>query len=174
MNPSEGGVFVFPVDADDFVNRNIAQWCKDHPTANGFKSKSGYRWHKGSRYVVVSKYYGGTMNIMKMLPEDLPDELPDSSTCLTEATSVAMSKRYPIRWIDWQVEEKFRAIGRPLEFLPFRSTVYVLGTGENISENDLGKKPVSKRFHPVALLRRINPFDKRLITKRFRSEFGIK
>jgi hypothetical protein len=167
-------VFVFPVDADDFVNCNIAKWCLDHPSAKGFKSKNGYRWYKGNRYAVITKYYGGTMNIMKMFAEDLSDELPDSSTCLTEATSVAMSMRYPIRWIDWQVEEKFRALGRPLERLPFRSTVYVLGTGENISKRDPANKTVSNRFHPVAFLRRVNPFNKRLITKRFRNEFGMK
>lgn len=43
---SGGGVFVFPVDADDYVNCKIAQYVHDHPDANGFKSKTGYRWVK--------------------------------------------------------------------------------------------------------------------------------
>lgn len=33
------GVFVFPVDADDFVNNKCAAYVKEHPGANGFKSK---------------------------------------------------------------------------------------------------------------------------------------
>ena len=32
------GVFVFSVDADDFVNNKCAAYVKEHPGANGFKS----------------------------------------------------------------------------------------------------------------------------------------
>lgn len=168
---AQRGVFVFPLDADDLVSCRIARWCHDHPDANGFKSPTGYRWVKGQRHVLVTPYYGGTMNIMKLYADDLPDEIPDHSLCHTTEISIAMSKRYPIRWIDHQVADKFAALGRPFEKLPFRSTVYVLGTGANISNDDPAlNKPDTKRFHPVAFLRKINPLDKRplgLIKKEF-------
>lgn len=175
QSPQEqNGVYVFPVDADDLVSRRLAAWCHDHPDANGFKSPTGYRWVKGQKHVVISPYYGGTMNIMKMYAEDLPDEIPDHSLCHDMETSIAMSKRYPIRWIDCQVEEKFAALGKPLEVLPFRSTVYVLGTGANISSDDPAhSKSSTKRFHPVAFLRKLNPFDKRLLIS-IKNEFAMK
>lgn len=169
-----GGTFVFPVDADDFVNCRIAEYVQKYPDANGFKSKTGYRWTKGKQYMEITPYFGGTMNIMKMYPDDLPDELPDSRLSFTKDMSMQLTKRYPIRWYDIEVEGKFAALGKPLSRLPFRSTVYVLGTGVNISTNDPANVPKNdKSFHPVAFLRKINPFDKRLITKKIKREFGI-
>lgn len=170
-----GGVYVFPVDADDYVNKNIAKWCKNHPNENGFKSRTGYKWFQGKKYFVVTEYFGGTMNIMKMYAEDLPDDLPDVSLCFEKETAMKLTKRYPIRWYDIEVERKFAEMGKPLSSLPFRSTVYVLNTGNNISENDPSNhKRDKKRFHPIAFLRKINPFDKQLITRKIRDEFGIK
>lgn len=171
----QDGIYVFPVDADDLVSNRIAQWCKEHPGANGFKSPTGYRWIKGQHHVLITPYYGGSMNIMKMYSNDLPDKLPDHSLCFDTATSIEMSKHYPIRWIDWQAADKFAARGRPLEKLPFRSTIYVLGTGTNISTDDPANNvPDTKRFHPVAFLRKINPFDKRFLSSSLKKEFGMK
>lgn len=169
------GLFVFPVDADDFVNQKIAQWCYDHPNENGFKSKNGYRWIKGDRYAVITKYFGGTMNVMKMFLDDFPDELPSETLCFDRQTAMELTKRYPIRWYDIEVEGKYAEIGRPLSIFPFRSTVYVLGTGANISENDSSKceSKEKKRFHPVAFLRKINPFDKKIMSKKLKREFGM-
>lgn len=149
-------VFVFPVDADDFVSNKIAAWVHDHPEANGFKSPKSYRWTVGKRYMEITPYFGGSMNIMKMYSDDLPDELPDRSLCFDMKTSAELDARYPIRWYDIEVEGQFYANGRPFTALPFRSTIYVVGTGANISENDpanSGHK--SRRFHPVAFLRKI-------------------
>lgn len=169
-----GGAFVFPVDADDFVNCRIAEYVQLHPEANGFKSKTGYRWIKGKRYMEITPYFGGTMNIMKMTSDDLPDDLPDRSLCFDQSTAMALTTRYPIRWYDIEAEDKFAAIGRPFSRLPFRSTIYVLGTGANISANDPSNASRSKkRFHPVAFLRKINPFDKKLLTNKIKREFGM-
>lgn len=167
------GCFIFPVDADDYVNCNIAQYCVDHPNSNGFKSKNSYKWIKGEKYATITKYYGGTMNIMKMFDDDLPSTIPDISLCFDKEMAKKLTKRYPIRWYDIQVEEKFAEIGRPLERLPFRSTVYVLGTGMNISDNDPANKKSCDGFHLIAFLRKINPFNKKLITKKFRKTYGI-
>ena len=165
---------MFPVDADDYVNCNIAAYVKKHPEANGFKSKVGYRWNKGKSYMEITPYFGGTMNIMKMFPDDLPDELPDKSLCFDKETAMALTSRYPIRWYDIDVEGKYAAIGRPFATLPFKSTIYVLGTGANISTADPANIPKKQiKFHPIAFLRRINPFSKKLLTKKDRKEFGM-
>ncbi len=170
---NEGGVYIFPVDADDYVNCKIAEWCAKNPDANGFKSKTGYKWIKGQKHMVITRYYGGSMNIMKMYEEDLPDELPNSSLCFDEETAMLLTRRYPIRWYDIEVYDKFKEMGRPLSRLPFRSTVYVLGTGDNISLAEPCNGKNGKRIHPIAFLRKINPFDKRFVTYRLRKEFGI-
>ena len=170
----DGGTFVFPVDADDFVNCHIAEYVQKHPEANGFKSKTGYRWSKGKQYMEITPYFGGTMNIMKMYPDDLPDELPDSRLSFTKDMSMQLTKRYPIRWYDIEVEKKYADLGRPLSRLPFRSTIYVLGTGVNISSNDpANANKMHDRFHPIAFLRKINPFDKVFLSKKIKEEFGM-
>ena len=124
--------------------------------------------------MLITPYYGGTMNIMKMYPDEFPDTLPDISLCFDEKTSAELGAKYPIKWFDIEVEGKYAAMGRPLDRLPFRSTIYVLGTGENISESDpQNNRVVSRRIHPVAFLRRINPFDKRILTPKIKKEFGM-
>jgi len=169
-----GGTFVFPVDADDFISCRIADYVHQHPEANGFKSKTGYRWIKGKRYMEITPYYGGTMNIMKMYPDDLPDDLPDSKLCFDKDTAMALTACYPIRWYDIEAEGKFAALNRPFTQLPFRSTIYVLGTGANISSNDPANAGAhTQRFHPIAFLRKINPFNKKLLTKKIKEEFGM-
>ncbi len=170
----QGGVFVFPVDADDYVNCRLAEYVKAHPDANGFKSKTGYKWIKDSAVMLITPYFGGTMNIMKMYQHELPEVLPDVSLCFDRKTALELGERYPIKWYDIEVEGKYAAMGRALERLPFRSTIYVLGTGENISEDDPQNRHISsKRIHPIAFMRRINPFDKRVLTTRIRREFGM-
>ncbi len=169
----EHGVFVFPVDADDYVNCHIAQWVLDHPNANGFKSNTGYRYVCGQNYVTITPWYGGTMNIMKLYREDLPEELPDESTSFQKEVASALTERYPICWYDIEAKGKFAAIGRPFSELPMRSTVYVVGTGDNLSDRDPANSRKKDRFHPVAFLRKINPCDKRFLTKRLRKEYGM-
>lgn len=172
LSPNDTGVFVFPVDADDYINCKIAEYCVKHANANGFKSKNGYKWIKGKRYATITKYYGGSMNIMKMYKNDLPEILPNQELCFDKETAMELTRKYPIRWYDIDVEGKFASLGKPLSRLPFRSTIYVLGTGDNISEKDpQNKKDVE--FHPIAMLRSINPFDKRRVSKKMKEEFGI-
>lgn len=113
------------------------------------------------------------MNIMKMYKGDLPDELPDPSFCFDHDTAMKLTERYPIRWYDIEVEQKFAKQGRPLDRLPFRSTIYVLGTGSNISCSDPNNRTDKKSFHPMAFLRSINPMTHRYVTKKIKKDFGI-
>lgn len=168
------GIFIFPVDADDFVSCNLAEYAAKHPNANGFKSKNVYKWIKGSLWMEVTPYFGGSMNIMKMYKDDLPENLPDQALCFDKKTAIELTKRYPIRWYDIEVENKFFKLGKPLERLPFRSTIYVLGTGCNISDSDPNNSNHKKRFHPIAFLRHINPLTHKKITSKIKREFGIR
>lgn len=131
-----GGAFVFPVDADDYVSNRIAEYVSQHPNENGFKFRTGYRWNKGSKRMEISPYFGGSMNIMKLMPEEYPDTLPDIALCFDKETCIALNEKYPVRWDDIAVEEKMKQLGRPLAQLPFPSTIYVLNTGANISSSD--------------------------------------
>lgn len=167
------GVFVFPVDADDFVNQKCAAYVKEHPNANGFKSPKGYRWNKGSRRMEISPYFGGTMNIMKLRPDELPDELPDISLCFDKSTCGQLNEKYPVRWDDIAVEEKMAQLGRPLEKLPFRSTIYVLSTGANLSNDDPRNGTTEKKIHWGVLLKKINILNWKCMNKKIRQEFGI-
>lgn len=174
ISVSGGGTFVFPVDADDFVNCHIAEYVYNHPEANGFKSKKSYRWVKGQRYMTITPYYGGTMNIIKMFEDDLPSELPDQRLCFDKDTAMALTARYPIRWYDIEVAGKYAQLGKPFTQLPFRSTIYVVGTGENISAQDpANQRKSARKYHPVAFLRKISPFNKKLITQKIIKEFNL-
>lgn len=168
------GAFVFPVDADDYVSNRIAQYVSQHPTENGFKSKNGYRWHKGSGYMERSPYFGGSMNIMKLRPEEFPDELPDISLCFDKETCIALNEKYPVRWDDIAVEEKMKQLGRPLAQLPFPSTIYVLNTGANLSSADpraTGK--VKTRIHFGVLLYKMRFWKYKRLSSKIKREFGM-
>lgn len=176
----EKGIYVMPVDADDFLNCHIAEYCEQHPDENGFVSKEGYVWKSTEKF--FRKYsamhtYCGSCNIIKMYREDLPAECPASQTlCHDKVTAGILNARYPIRFDHNTVVERYTAQGRPFALLPFRSTVYVLETGDNISAiyHALHHTDGKDRFHPIAFLRSLNIFKMKLITKRVRCEFGMK
>lgn len=170
-----GGTFVFPVDADDFVSNRIAEYVNRHPDENGFKSKNGYRWNKGAGYMELSPYFGGSMNVMKLKPQEFPDEMPDIAYCFDKETCVALNEKYPVRWDDIAVEEKMRQLGRPLATLPFPSTIYVLDTGANISSSDPRAAGNSrKRIHFGVLLHKMSFWKYRRLSAKIRQEFGMR
>ena len=171
---SKAGIFIFPVDADDLVNCKLAEYVSKHSESNGFKSVNSYKWIKGSKWLEITPYFGGSMNIMKMYIDDLPSELPDASLCFNKEIAMKLTERYPIRWYDIEVERKFADRGRALEQLPFRSTVYVIGTGTNISDNDPSKNNVKKDFSVKRIIRKLNPITHKRITPKIKKEFGMK
>lgn len=170
----KNGIFVFPIDADDYINCNISEFVATHPKSNGFKSKKAYKWNVGERWMEVTPYFGGSMNIMRLYDEDLPDKMPDINLCFDKETCRELNEKFPVRWNDIDVENKFKLMNRTMEILPFPSTIYVLETGENISNNDPNNRmKIDKKIHFGVLLHRINPFNKRLLTKKIRKEFGM-
>lgn len=178
-NP-EKGIYVMPVDADDLLNCQIAEWCVKHPDENGFVSCEGYVWQKGDnffrRYPKMHTYCG-SCNIIKMYREDLPKESPVSEKlCHDKETAGRLNARYPIRFDHNIVVEFYEKQGKPFSLMPFCSTVYVLGTGDNISAifHEMHANSHSKkRFHPIAFLRSINIFKMRPITKKMKKQFGL-
>lgn len=177
----EKGIYIMPVDADDLLHRRIAEYCRKFPNEHGFVSKDGYVWNNGKKYFRIHKdlhTYCGSCNIIKMYREDLPVECPAApELCHDRDTAVWMNARYPIRFDHHIIVDHYAKTGRPFSRLPFRSTVYVLGTGDNISaiHQELYEKkgPSRKRFHPIAFLRKINVFSYMPITNMIRREFGF-
>ena len=111
---------------------------------------------------------------MKLRPDELPDELPDISLCFDKPTCGQLNEKYPVRWDDIAVEGKMAQLGRPLEKLPFRSTIYVLSTGANLSCNDPRNGGAEKRIHWGAMLKKINVFNWKRMDRKIRQEFGIR
>ena len=179
-NP-DNGIYVMPVDADDLFSRRIAEYCHRHPNEHGFVSGYGYVWNAGHRHFRLHKglhTYCGSCNIIKMYRDDLPESCPAAQElCHDQETAKWLNERYPIRFDHHIIVDHYRENGRPFSKLPFPSTVYALGTGDNISaihqELYERKAPSKKRFHPVALLRKINIFSYMPITKAIRREFGF-
>lgn len=175
----EQGIYVMPVDADDLLNCRIAEYCEQHPNEHGLVSKDGYVLQAGDKF--FRKYpqmhtYCGSCNIIKMYREDLPESCPVSPTlCHDKETAGILNDRYPIRFDHNTVVERYAKAGKPFSYLPFRSTVYVLGTGDNISAiyHAMNYTDGKDRFHPIAFLRSINIFKMQPITKKTRKEFGM-
>ena len=175
----EKGIYVMPVDGDDLVNCKIAEYCCKHPNENGFISKDGYVWIEGNHYLrVYPKMYTycGGCNIIKMYREDLPEKMPFSEEyCHDKSVAAQLNERYPIRYDHSIIFDKYKEAGKPFAVLPFRSTVYRISTGDNISliyRNEYCLKE-KDRFHPIAFLRSINVFKIKYISRKMKKEFGI-
>lgn len=176
----EKGIYVMPIDADDLIHQGIAEYCEKHPDENGFVSKDGYVWQSGNRMLRIYPElhtYCGSCNVIKMYREDLPEQCPVSQTlCHDRDTAGRLNARYPIRYDHNTVVSRYAEAGRPFARLPFRSTIYLLGTGDNISAiyHAMHTPEDQKdRFHPIAFLRSINIFTMKPFTKKIRKEFGM-
>lgn len=173
-NPKKG-IYVMPVDADDLLNCNIAQYVKENPNENGFVSKDGYVYYKGKNYFRIYKdlhEFCGSCNIIKMYLDDLPISNPSPQLCHDKKEAQELNCKYPIRYDHNIIVEKYKNMGKEFSILPFRSTVYLRDTGENISQMDEDKSK-EKGFHPIAFLRNINIFKMKPITKKIKIEFGL-
>lgn len=158
-----GGGYSMMVDADDLVSNRIAQWAADHPGKTGFISRYGYIHNDGSSYMkkVLFPYrICGSCAIVNYSVEDLPDAMPKDlwDNTLKEKWIVRMSHR--------KIPDYLASIGRPLENIPFPTTVYVYNTGDNHSI--LYGKGLSKKRKLEILIRRRIP-----ISDSLRQEFGI-
>lgn len=173
-NP-ENGIYVMPVNADDLLNCNIARFVKEHPNENGFISKDGYIFYQSKKYFRIYKNlhtFCGSCNIIKMYLNDLPTCKPNPEHCHDKATAKELNEKYPIRFDHHTIVDRYKNMDKEFSVLPFRSTVYLRDTGDNISQLESSNEK-NKGFHPIAFLRSINIFTIKPINKRIKREFGI-
>lgn len=135
-----GGGFLMMVDSDDIVSSRIAAYVADHPDANGFLSRYGYVWNEGAPYVkrMLDPWkVCGSCAVVRYESEDLPERIPDG------LLDRSWEKRFICRLPHRQIPVAMKERGRELSRIPFPTTVYVRGTGDNHSMllgGDLGPR----------------------------------
>lgn len=121
---------IMVVDADDCVSNRLAAFVSQYPEANGWYFKQGWKFKEGEPYVYVKRqdFYtmSGTSNILNVQHLNLPAE-PEYNR----------GYGYYKFYLDHRKTPRFMEERQaPLAPLPFPGSVYVLGTGDNISNND--------------------------------------
>lgn len=135
-----GGGYVMILDADDLVSNRVAAFVNSQPECSGYVSRFGYIYYEGSRYMkMIRNPYRicGSCTIVHYREDELPDRLPES---LLDRSHI---DRWLIRTSHRILPEKLAKMGRPLQNLPFPSTVYLRNTGDNHSlliGGDLNRK----------------------------------
>lgn len=179
INP-QNGIYVMPVDADDLINRNISKYVKSHPNENGFVSKDGYVHYKGNRHLTIYKNmhtYCGSCNIIKMYLDDLPNGYPiPEELCHDIENARVLNKRYPIRFDHNIVVDLYKSNNKPFSKLPFRSTIYIKDTGDNISDihdREKNLKISDNQFHLGVFIKKVNPFTKKRLSNKVKQDFAI-
>lgn len=122
-----GGGYVLPLDADDLVSCNLVAFFENRDDKLCYKSQYGWIWQQGSRWVMKAKDLYRTCGSCTILYYE-PDELP----------SVPFEEKDNKHPFLFQCSHRFlpaNAIkhGKQFAYVPFSTTVYVLGTGENHS-----------------------------------------
>ncbi|NJL81806.1 MAG: glycosyltransferase family 2 protein [Chloroflexaceae bacterium] len=144
--------YAMTVDADDLVSSRLAEFVRDRQETGWYVDR-GYKYresapvvhYKGSHFYRLS----GTCNILHFNHLALP-EYPEYNRGYGHYKFL----------IDHQ---KVKAImadqGQPMKALPFPGSVYVLGTGDNMSANE------NKLFFSL--------LSRRPLTQKLRDEFGL-
>ena len=127
LNTTNGGGYFLPVDADDLVSNRLAAFFAHRDDQRCYTSRFGYIWQSGSRYLTKAKDLWRTCGSCTVIYYT-PDELPATD----------FEHKDPARKFIFQVSHRdlpayARSLGKTFATIPFPSTVYVLGTGENHS-----------------------------------------
>ena len=175
-NDPQKGIFVLPMDADDYVHNKICWYVGENYDANGYVSEYGYVYYQGENGLLKYNQMNtlcGSCNIIKMYPDDLPEELPPNDLCFDKETAGVLNDRYPIRWDHHVMVEKYRELGKKFSVLPFPSTIYYLGNGDNISAiysaEHASKQTIKDRIRGIASKIKHYP-ERRKNTKKITSE----
>jgi hypothetical protein len=153
------------VDADDCVNKNLAEFVQSRPQHQGWWIKQGYWYQDGSQFVRIMRKgfdrYCGTSIIIRADLYDFPD------TRDREELATHFYQNYRHRDIHNTLQNK----GFILEPLPFLGAVYITDNGENIYSG------VETTKHKVSLkskILRLKAFlDYRILTPTIREEFSL-
>ncbi|NEO20625.1 MULTISPECIES: glycosyltransferase family A protein [unclassified Moorena] len=141
------------VDADDCVSKQLAEFVRQNPQGNGWFINRGYKYRDGEDclYLKRKQFYrmSGTANIIRWDLLELPEK-PEYNR----------GYGYYKFYIDHEKVKNILANkGTPLKPLPFSGSVYILGTGENISANE-------DRLS-------FNIFNRKALSKSICDEFGL-
>lgn len=123
--PMHGGGYILPVDADDLISNRIASFFEGRNDGKCYTSKYGWIWNKPSKFLMKAKDLWRTCGSCTVIYYK-KDELPDVD--FYENTNKYIfqnSHRFLIRYA--------KSVGKQFGIIPFPTTVYVLGTGENHS-----------------------------------------
>jgi hypothetical protein len=114
--------FVMNMDADDLVSNRIAAWAHAHRQSNGAVIRNGYVHRPGSRWIeCVPRYNCGTNAIVSARLIKFPLDCSEKS--IAECSI--------LRWGHTVIEAKLEETGTPLEILPFRGGIYLVGHGDS-------------------------------------------
>lgn len=145
------------VDSDDCVSNRLVEWVQSNPKQNGWYIKRGYKYRDGERcvYIKRNKFYtlSGTSNILRFDLLNIPDR-PEYNR----------GYGYYKFYIDHQKVKRFMSEkGTPIKPLPFPGAVYIIGTGDNISNNErnlvfswLARKSLTPKIRQEFMLYNIN------------------
>lgn len=156
-----GGGYVLPVYADDLVNNQLAAFFSGRDDGKCYTSAKGYIWHCGSRFVTLAKDLWRTCGSCIVVYYK-PYELPPTDFELEDAPII-----YIFQISHRDLPRYARRVGKTFGTIPFPTTVYVLGTGENHSA--LTGVGMSWKRTVEGLIR-----IPRLITKKKKKEFNIR
>jgi hypothetical protein len=130
--------YVMPLDADDFVHREIAAFAHARPGRPGWVVTRGWVYSRArNAYAFRRKFFRicGTSFIVPFDAYEVPPDLTVSATqqeiaqAFGERLENLLEHGYAFDW--------WREHGRRLEPLPFAGSVYQVDTGENHSGNVL-------------------------------------
>lgn len=130
-----GGGYTMTVDADDLVSNRIAAYVKQHPGEHGFGAKYGYVYNVGDSF--VKRMYAldrvcGSCTIINYDASELPAELPAGPQDESSTETIIIRRAHS------SLQRYMASIGRPLQRIPFPTTVYIRNTGDNHSMLDGG------------------------------------
>lgn len=121
---------IMTVDADDCVSKNLAQFVQKKLSANGWYINQGYKYLNNDSVIYLKpwNFYrsSGSCNLLRYDLIDLPEN-PEYNR----------GYGYYKFYIDHQkVKDVMAQRKHPIKPLPFPGAVYIIGTNENISQNE--------------------------------------
>lgn len=130
-----GATHVMPVDADDFVHHHLAATVADNPEHPGWYSPEGFVNLRGTnRLWGVDDEFHLRNGSTHVLPADLLPIPPHTEQggvtdppAIDDTVVLDVVGRHT-KWSGFAAAQ-----GTPLQPLPFASSIYVVGTGENVS-----------------------------------------
>ena len=146
-----------PVDADDLISNRLAEFFAGRNDGLCYKSRYGYIYHRGSSFVTKHRdLYRtcGSCSVLYLKDNEFPIKPFEEKE---EAFFLCAHRVLP---------QKAIASGKRFGTIPFPSTIYILGTGENHSIISGSGIDWKRRVEGLFMF-------PRYLTKEIRSEFNL-